>query len=61
VFAADEFFFGKIRNEHTRAAYLHNVMRFLAWCEGQGIELQQITPKMVGQYLDAGCEKRIRP
>ena len=29
VFAAEEFFFGRIRNEHTRAAYLIAVRRFL--------------------------------
>ncbi len=52
VFAAEEFFFGRIRNEHTRQAYLRAVKRFLAWSEQLGVELQQITPKMVGQYLD---------
>jgi integrase/recombinase XerD len=29
VFAADEFFFGRIRNEHTRKAYFIAVKRFL--------------------------------
>ena len=52
VFAADEFFFGTIRNEHTRAAYLIAVRRFLTWAEKRGLELIQITPKDVGQYLD---------
>ena len=52
VFAADEFFFGKIRNEHTRKAYLHAVKKFLVWAEERGVELTGITPKMVGQYLD---------
>jgi len=32
IFAAEEFFFGRIRNQHTRAAYLHAVKSFLAWC-----------------------------
>jgi hypothetical protein len=27
------------------------VRRFLAWCEGQGKGLLEITPGMVGQYL----------
>jgi hypothetical protein len=31
VFASEEFFYGKIRNEHTRRAYLAAVRRFLAW------------------------------
>lgn len=52
VFAAEEFFFGKIRNPHTRAAYLHAVKLFLAWCEGRGLELARIAPKDVGQYFD---------
>lgn len=57
VFAADEFFYGRIRNTHTRAAYLHAVRLFLLWCEERGIELVRITPKDVGQYLD-GLRKR---
>jgi len=52
IFAAEEFFFGKLRNPHTRAAYLHAVKRFLAWCDRFNLELHQITPKLVGQYLD---------
>ncbi len=52
LFAAEEFFFGKIRNEHTRAAYLIAVKRFLVRCERRGLELARIAPKDVGQYLD---------
>src|SRR5688500_8153242 len=52
VFAHDEFFFGKLRNQHTRRAYQHAINRFLAWCERDGTELLRITPKLVGQYLD---------
>ncbi len=52
VFAADEFFYGRIRNEHTRAAYLHAVKQFLLWAEAEDLELVTITPKDVGQYLD---------
>jgi integrase/recombinase XerD len=52
VFAADEFFYGRIRNEHTRAAYLIAVRRFLKWAESRGLELNRITPKDVGQYFD---------
>lgn len=57
VFAADEFFYGRIRNEHTRAAYLRAVKVFLQWCEERDIEMIRITPKDVGQYLD-GLRKR---
>jgi len=52
VFATEEFFYGRIRNQHTRAAYLIALKRFLAWAEARGLELQQITPKDVGQYMD---------
>lgn len=52
VFAWEEFFVGKLRNPHTRAAYLRAVQRFLAWCERQGVELPRITPGMVGAYFD---------
>jgi integrase/recombinase XerD len=52
VFAADEFFFGRIRNEHTRRAYFIAVKRFLMAMEERGLELTQIAPRDVGQYLD---------
>ena len=52
TFAADEFFFGKIRSEHTRRAYLAAVKRFLAAAESNGLELLDITPAFVGQHLD---------
>jgi|SRR5215471_5329942 len=52
VFAAEEFFFGRIRNEHTRAAYLVAIKRFLKWSERRDLELRAITPRDVGQYLD---------
>ena len=33
VFAAEEFFFGRIRSEHPRAAYLVAIKRFRAWAK----------------------------
>lgn len=52
VFAAQEFFFGTLRNEHTQRAYLHAVKRFLKWAEKHGGgELIQIAPWHVGQYF----------
>ena len=52
VFAAQEFFFGTIRNEHTQRAYLHAVKLFLKWAEKHGGgELTQIAPWHVGQYF----------
>ncbi len=50
-FAWDEFFYAEHHNPHTQVAYQRAVRRFLAWCEGQGVELPSITPGMVGQYL----------
>jgi site-specific recombinase XerD len=50
-FAWDEFFFAEHHNPHTQKAYLREVRRFLAWCDGQAVELSAITPGQVGQYL----------
>jgi integrase/recombinase XerD len=50
-FAWEEFFYAEHHNPHTQKAYMAAVKRFLAWAEGQGVELPQITPGMVGQYL----------
>src|SRR3954454_20924490 len=50
-FAWDEFFYAEHHNPHTQKAYLSAVRRFLAWAEGQGVELPQITPGLVGHYL----------
>jgi integrase/recombinase XerD len=52
-FAWDEFFFGEIRNPHTRKNYRHAVERFLVWCEARDMELATITPGMVGNYMDS--------
>jgi integrase/recombinase XerD len=50
-FAWDEFFSAEIANPHTRAAYLRSVKAFLAWCEQRRLQLPQITPGLVGEYL----------
>jgi integrase/recombinase XerD len=50
-FAWEEFFYAEHHNPHTQKAYLRAVRAFLGWCDGQGVELPQITPGMVGQYL----------
>ncbi len=52
-FAYDEFFYGRLRNVHTRKNYRHAVHRFLDWCHRRQLELQQISPKHMGQHLDA--------
>ncbi len=59
VFAANEFFYGNIRNEHTRVAYRRAVDRFLAWCEQRGLELARIAPGDVGQYFDGLRKKNL--
>ena len=50
-FAWDAFFYAEHDNPHTQKAYMAAVKRFLAWAEGQGVELPAITPGMLGQYL----------
>jgi site-specific recombinase XerD len=52
AFAWEEFFSGKLRNLHTRAAYLRAVRRFLGWAESHKLELARLTPGMVGRYFD---------
>ena len=52
-FAFEEFLFGKIRNVHTRKAYLHSTTQFLTWCERRGLRLEQIAPRDVGRYIDS--------
>ena len=43
-FAWDEFFDAEHHSAHTQKAYLQAVKRFMAWAEGQGVELAAITP-----------------
>jgi site-specific recombinase XerD len=50
--AWDDFFQGKLANRYTRAAYGFAVRRFLAWAQGEGRELHQITAGDVGRYLE---------
>ncbi|MCR9294823.1 MAG: site-specific integrase [bacterium] len=52
-FAWEEFYYGQIRNEHTRRAYGLAVRRFLQHCERLGRELAKISPRDVATYLDA--------
>lgn len=51
-FAWDEFFYGAVRNPHTRRSYGRAVRRFLHWCEYRRLALGQIAPAHVGRYLD---------
>lgn len=51
-FAWEEFFYAVIRNEHTRRAYMGYARRLLTWAEERSISLKQISPALVGQFLD---------
>lgn len=51
-FAWEEFFFGTLRNLHTRRAYRRAVRDFLLWCDARKITLPAITPMIVGRYFD---------
>lgn len=51
-FAFDEYFYGEIRNEHTRKSYLHAWRLFSDWCSQLNLQLTQVAPGHVGRYLD---------
>jgi hypothetical protein len=49
-----EFLAATIRNRNTRAAYLHAIGRFFAWCEHHRIsQLADIEPLHVAAYIEA--------
>lgn len=50
-FVWEEFFFAEHHNPHTQAAYMRAVKGFLAWAEARALDLTQISPGMIGQYL----------
>jgi integrase/recombinase XerD len=51
-YAWEEFFIGKLRNLHTRTAYLRAVRQFCVWVTEKSLELPRLTPGMVGRYFD---------
>jgi integrase/recombinase XerD len=51
-FAWEEVFGCKVRNPHTRRAYLAATRRFLAWCQLRQLELTRIVPSHIGAYFD---------
>src|SRR3954466_14195993 len=58
-----DFFDGKVRNRHTRKAYEQSVRHFLAWSEGEKLELPPIMALDVGRYLSqlsGGSSKKKR-
>jgi len=57
-----EFFAASIRNPHTRRAYAHSVMEFLAWCEGRGVaSIAGVQPLHVAAYIEALSRSRAAP
>ena len=50
-FAADEFFSARISNWETRRAYARAVRWFFKWCDGEQLELAQITPGIAGRFI----------
>jgi len=46
------FFTTHIRNRNTDMAYARASVRFLAWCEAQGWQLEHIEPRGVAAYLE---------
>jgi integrase/recombinase XerD len=47
-----EFFTAQIRNPNTRAAYTVAIARFFQWCDGLGLQLQQLEPLHVATYIE---------
>jgi site-specific recombinase XerD len=47
-----DFFAGKLPNRHTRRNYQRYVRHFLAWCDGEQLELPRIMAGDVGRYLE---------
>jgi site-specific recombinase XerD len=57
-----EFFAASIRNVHTRRAYAHAVVEFLAWCEERGVvSITAIQPLHVAAYIEALSRARSAP
>lgn len=46
-----EFFAASIVNANTSLAYGRAISRFLAWCDGHGVALEQIDTTTVGAYI----------
>lgn len=51
MFAYAEFFGAQVENENTHRAYRHAVDRFLVWCGDRDLELHEISPPVVGEYI----------
>ncbi len=47
-----EFFVATIRNPNTRMSYARAVWRFANWCETKKLDLAQVTPIVIGLYVE---------
>lgn len=45
------FFAARLRNDNTRAAYVHNLGRLLRWMERHGLAIDRLTPAHIGAYM----------
>jgi integrase/recombinase XerD len=58
TFAYAEFFEAELENDNTHRSYRNAVNRFLAWCDGQALDLRQVSPAHVAGYVrDLATEK----
>src|ERR1017187_10209370 len=56
-----EFFAARLPNPNTRAAYEGAVRRFCSWCEGHGLELEQVNPVHAAAYVQELGERLSAP
>lgn len=56
-----EFFAAQIRNANTRKAYVRATKRFGAWCEGQGLALDEVTPVHAATYIEVAAAELTAP
>jgi len=57
-----EFFTAQIRNPHTRRAYGHAVVAFLAWCEGDGVSsIAAVQPLHVAVWIELQTREMSAP
>lgn len=50
--AVAEFFTARVRNAHTRKAYMHGVRGFVGWCETQGLTLKEVKARHVATWVE---------
>lgn len=56
-----EFFGARVRNPHTRRAYLRVAAQFARWCEACRLTLSSLQPLHIAGYLEQLSRERSRP